>query len=136
MTAQEMYIRYGSTIEDVNFDGYMDFTYQFLQTKNAGMSRLWLWDEETEQFVEEPEYANISNPSVDQKTQTISGILTHTNAGDKTETFHRWEDGRLVCFRQEEITYPDENGKQEKIIYERVNGELVEVSREPIVMLG
>lgn len=123
-------------VMDANFDGYMDFTYQFFLGKNAGMSRLWLWDEEVGQFVEEPEYANISNPRVDHETQTISGVNTFTNAGDGIKTFHRWEDGRLVCFRQEEITYPDENWKQEKIIYERVNGELVEISREPIVMLG
>lgn len=68
--------------------------------------------------------------------QTISGYISYSAAGDGEETFHRWEDGRLVCFRKEERTYPDGEGKQEKVIYERVNGQLTEVSREPLVMLG
>lgn len=126
-----------SEVVDANFDGYMDFTYQWILTAKSGMARLWLWDEETRQFVEEPEYANIPNPRVDQETQTISGVVSYSGAGDGEETFYRWEDGHLVCFRKEEIVaYCDENWKWEKVIYERVDGELTEISREPTVMLG
>ena len=136
MTAQRVNVFHWHQEQDINFDGYGDFTYQWMLGKNAGSSTLWLWDEKAQKFVEEPEYANIPNPWADPETQTISGIITYTNAGDGEETFYRWENGELVCWRKEVRTYPEENWEQEKIIYERVNGELVETSREPLVMLG
>lgn len=136
MRVAESYYFHWHDVVDANFDGYMDLTYQWILGSKAGMSRLWVWDETAKQFVEEPEYANIPNPMVDPETQTISGYISYSAAGDGEETFHRWEDGWLVCFRREERTYPDENGKQELVTYERVNGELVETSREPLVMLG
>lgn len=134
MTAYEMYLRHGSNIEDVNFDGYMDFTYSATWWAHGANARLWLWDEAAGQFVEEPVYAEIPNPRVDADTQTIEGY--NYSGGWGLETHHRWENGELICFRQVEYTYPDEDFNQEKIIYERVNGELVEVSREPYAMLG
>ena len=136
MEVEESYYFHWYDVVDANFDGHMDFTYQWLLGPKAGMSHLWLWDEESQQFVEEPAYADIPNPWEDPENQTISGYISYSAAGDGEETFYRWEDGHLVCFRKEERTYPDENGKQEKVIYERVNGELVEISREPLVMQG
>lgn len=136
MEVEESYYFHWHDVEDANFDGYMDFTYQWLLGAKAGMPHLWLWNEESQQFVEEPAYADIPNPRTDPGTQTISGYISYSAAGDGEETFHHWEDGHLVCFRKEERTYPDAEGKQEMVIYERVNGKLTEVSREPLVMLG
>ncbi len=136
MEAERVNVFHEHDVVDANFDGYMDFTYPWLRGKSWGQSSLWLWNEAAERFAEVPEYADIPNPWIDGETQTISGILTYTNAGDKTETFYRWEDGRLVCFRKEEIVYHCEDISWERVIYERVNGELAEVSREPVQMLG
>ena len=44
--------------------------------------------------------------------------------------------GSFPAGHKVEYTYPDENFHQEKVVYERINGELVEVSREPYEMKG
>lgn len=126
---------HGYHTEDANFDGYADFSYTYMLGAKAGWARLWLWDEEAGQFIEAPEYAEIPNPYIDPETQTIWSTCSFS-AVNGEETFYRWENGTLVCFRKVEYTYPDENFNQEKIVYERINGELVEISRETHQMLG
>ena len=77
----------------------------------------------------------ISWPQFDEETGVISG-WARSSCCSGTETYHCWENDKLVCFRKVEYTYPDENFHQEKVVYERINGELVEVSREPYEMKG
>lgn len=124
----------GANVVDANFDGHMDFTYRLMLSAKSAMASLWLWDEEAGQFVEEPEYANIPNPLVDPESQTISGVVSYSAAGDGEERTYRWEKGHLVCVERVEYTYPDEAGNQEKVTYERLDGQLVETSREPVAV--
>lgn len=124
----------GANVVDANFDGHMDFTYRLMLGAKSAMASLWLWDEEAGQFVEEPEYANIPNPLVDPDTQTISGVVSYSAAGDGEERTYRWENGHLVCVERVEYTYPDEAGNQEKVTYERVDGQLVETAREQVAV--
>lgn len=124
----------GANVVDANFDGHMDFTYRLMLSAKSAMASLWLWDEGAGQFVEEPEYANIPNPLVDSESQTISGVVSYSAAGDGEERTYRWEDGHLVCVERVEYTYPDEAGNQEKVTYERLDGQLVETSREPMAV--
>lgn len=124
----------GANVVDANFDGHMDFTYRLMLSAKSAMASLWLWDEEAGQFVEEPEYANIPNPLVDPESQTISGVVSYSAAGDGEERTYRWENGHLVCVQRVEYTYPDEAGNREKVTYQRLDGALVEISREPMVV--
>lgn len=124
----------GANVVDANFDGHLDFTYRLMLSAKSAMASLWLWDEGAGQFVEEPEYANIPNPLVDPESQTISGVVSYSAAGDGEERTYRWEDGHLVCVERVEYTYPDEAGNQEKVTYERQDGQLVETARESMAV--
>ena len=95
---------------DANFDGYMDFSIQWFQGNQPTYWYLWIWDEDAGQFVEVPEYAEISSPRINPETQVIDGFARSSGGGDGVTTFHRWEDGELVCVRRIETGYDYENG--------------------------
>lgn len=95
---------------DANFDGYMDFSVLHNMGNGAGYWYLWAWDEEAGQFVEVPEYREISFPRCNPKTGIIDGWARNSGGGDGVTTFHRWEDGKLVCVRRIETGYDYENG--------------------------
>ena len=94
---------------DANFDGYMDFSYTYAMGNQPCYAHLWIWDEDAGQFVEVPEYAEISTPYCDPETEVIDGWARYSGGGDGLTTFHRWEDGKLVCVRRIETGYDDEN---------------------------
>lgn len=113
-------------VMDANFDGYMDFGYQYALGVQVGLWHLWLWDETQCQFVEEPEFANIPSPQIDEQTQIIEGWSRSSAAGDGVDTFHRWENGKLVCVRR--ITAFSPWGEATTLtVEERVNGKLQKV---------
>lgn len=96
-------------VVDANFDGYMDFSCLYLMGNGASSSFLWVWDEGIGQFVEVPEYREISFPRCNPETEVIDGFARSSGAGDGVTTFHRWEDGELVCIRRIELWWePDE----------------------------
>lgn len=97
-------------VVDANFDGYMDFGCLYLMGNGASSSFLWVWDEGIGQFVEVPEYREISLPRCNQETEIIDGWARNSGGGDGVTTFHRWEDGELVCVRRIETGYDYENG--------------------------
>ena len=125
---------------DANFDGYMDFSYLHNMGNGAGYWYLWVWDEEAGQFVEVPEYREISFPRCDPETGIIGGFARNSGAGDGTTTFHRWEDGGLVCVRRiktwwepgEEILTEEELTvfPMHITVEDRIDGELVLVYSE------
>lgn len=121
-----------SRIVDANFDGYMDFGYMYAMGNQPCYSHFWLWDENQEQFVEEPLLAEISCPEFDQETGIIDGYARDGFAGlAGRQTFHRWIDGALICIRKVQ-TYP-EDGSAEHFtltVEETVNGTLTEVFRK------
>lgn len=113
-------------VVDASFDGHTDFAYLIGRGIQAEIWSLWLWDEEAGQFVEEPEYSTISSPRINPETQVIDGWNRSSAAGDGVTTFHRWEDGKLVCVRRIKADCPW--GEPTTLFVEdRVNGELVEV---------
>lgn len=96
-------------VVDANFDGNMDFSCLYLMGNGASSSFLWVWDEGIGQFVEVPEYREISFPRCNPETEVIDGFARSSGAGDGVTTFHRWEDGELVCIRRIELWWePDE----------------------------
>lgn len=121
---------------DANFDGYMDFSYMYAMGNQPCYSYLWIWDEDTEQFAEVPEYAEISMPYCDPETEIIGGFARCSGGGDGLTTFYRWEDGELVCIRRIETGYDDENRVEvNEVSYfpswikveDRIDGELTQV---------
>lgn len=121
----------GSYVMDANFDGYMDLCLQWNWGANNGSYDLYLWDEERGQYAFCTGFLSRGGPHADLETQTIENYTRHSGAGDGETSYYRWEDGELACFRKVEYTYPDEDGMQEKIVYELVDGELTEISRGP-----
>lgn len=127
---------------DANFDGFGDFSYTYAMGNQPSYSYLWIWDEDTAQFVEVPEYAGISGPRCDPETEIIDGWARSSGAGDGVTTFHRWEDGELVCIRRIEtwweatdMVIPETEGTV--FIYgikveDRIDGELTQVYYEEL----
>lgn len=127
-------------VVDANFDGYVDFSVLYNMGNAARYWYLWVWDEGAGQFVEVPEYREISLPRRNPETEIIDGWARNSGAGDGVTTFHRWENGKLVCVRRIETGYDYENGVVEFEmgnevthfpswikVEDRVGGELAEV---------
>lgn len=127
-------------VVDANFDGYVDFSVLYNMGNAARYWYLWVWDEGAGQFVEVPEYREIALPRRNPETEIIDGWARNSGAGDGVTTFHRWEDGKLVCVRRIETGYDYENGVVEFEmgnevthfpswikVEDRVGGELAEV---------
>ena len=122
---------------DANFDGYMDFSVLNSMGNGASSWYLWVWDEGAGQFVEVPEYREISLPRCNPETEVIDGWARSSGAGDGVTTFHRWEDGRLVCVRRIETWWElDEEVRTEEEttvhpmhlkVEDRVGGKLTQV---------
>ncbi len=122
---------------DANFDGLGDFSYTYAMGNQPTYGYLWVWDEDAGQFVEAPEYQEISGPRCNPETEIIDGFARNSGAGDGVTTFHRWEDGELVCIRRIEtwweatdMVIPETEGTV--FIYgirveDRIDGELTQV---------
>lgn len=119
---------------DANFDGYTDFCYSYALAAANARYEVWVWNEEQGQFVGTGQLVGMGL-TTDEETQSLFHWV-HDSAASGWWEYYCWEDGKLICFRKEEITYPDENFNQEKVVYERIEGELVEISREPYEMKG
>ena len=85
-------------VVDANFDGYMDFSVLRNMGNAAGYWYLWVWDEGAGQFVEVPEYREISLPRRNPETEVIDGWARNSGGGDGVPL-------RRICFR-------DESGKR------------------------
>lgn len=86
---------------DANFDGYMDFGYMYAMGNQPMYYHYWIWNEDEGQFIQEPEFDQISMPDFDPETGIISGYARNGFAGAAgTTTFHRWIDGKLTCIRK------------------------------------
>ena len=115
-----------SDVVDANFDGYMDFGYMHAMGNQPCYWHYWIWDEDEGQFVAEPEFDQISEPQFDAETGIISGWARSSAAGDGVSTFHKWENGKLVCVRRIDAFSPWWDTTT-LCVKDRVNGELKEV---------
>ncbi len=133
MEVEESSVFHWNDVVDANFDGYMDFCYMFAMGNQPGYWHYWIWDEAQGLFVAEPAFDAISWPQFDVQTETISG-WARSSCCSGVHTYHRWEDGELVCIRRIELHYPERNEdgtyNQLATVEDRVDGELVEVFRE------
>lgn len=124
-------------VVDANFDGHMDFSYMYFVGNQPNYWYLWIWNEDEGQFVEVPEYQEISGPRCNPETEVIDGFARNSGAGDGVTTFHRWEDGELVCVRRIEtwwdptdMVIPETEGTVFTYgitVEDRIDGELTQV---------
>lgn len=111
---------------DANFDGFQDFGYLFFLGNQPNYCHYWLWDEEYGQFKYYAPLSEISQAVFDPERKVITGWARSSGAGDGTHTFHRWEDGELVCVRRIKSHSPWEAPSTVSVM-DRINGELQQV---------
>ena len=116
-------------VVDADFDGFQDFGYLFHAGNQPYYRHYWLWDEVQGQFQYCAPLVEISQPGFDPERQVITGWARSSGAGDGINTFHRWEDGELVCVRRIESFSPWEEPSI-VCVQDRINGELQQVYRE------
>ena len=85
---------YELSIEDTNFDGYLDFTQLFSAGIANHFYHLWLWDVDARQFAYYEPYVDFSNPSVDAKNKRIT-TYERFGAMENVSGNHAWIDGEL-----------------------------------------
>ena len=122
-----------SNVIDINFDGYMDFSYTYAMGNQPYYEYAWIWDENNRQFVQEPEFETISCASFDTETKTIYGFARSSAGGTGLHTFHQWIDGKLTCIRRIEIDWIYQDNTILEIntirmsIQDRIDNELTEI---------
>ena len=113
-------------VVDANFDGFQDFGYLFYLGNQPNYCHYWLWDEGHGQFKYCAPLAEISQAEFDPERQVVTGWARSSGAGDGITTFHRWEDGELVCVRRIKSYSPWEEAATVSV-EDRINGELQQV---------
>ena len=122
-------------VVDVNFDGFQDFGYLFFLGNQPNYCHYWLWDEEYGQFKYCAPLSEISQAVFDPERQVVTGWARSSGAGDGVTTFHRWEDGELVCVRRVESLSPWEEPSV-VCVQDRIDGELQQVYHEEFPWFG
>lgn len=134
-------------VVDANFDGYLDFGCQYFQGNQPTYWYYWIWDETQGCFIEEPAFSvdetgqalgGICMPTFDPETETVSGYARYGMAGAVgVGTFHRWEDGHLVCVRRVATDMGEGSGDIILLVVEdRIDGRLTEVFRKEYPLSG
>lgn len=111
-------------VEDLNFDGYMDFYYLYSQGTHNRYYAYYVWDKETEQFVEDPYgLSELENPTFDPEQKAVVSWYRSSIWGGK-QSYYRYMDGQLTCVRV--CGYPYEHGPESATLYVKdlVDGEL------------
>lgn len=121
---------------DANFDGYMDFCYDYALTVVNSIYEIWVWDEEQGQFVGTGQL--VGGLAVDEETQTISSYIRGGWAGALgSDTFYRWKNNHLVCIRRVSTVPPEEGNDSVILVVEDwTDGELTEVFRKEYPLSG
>ncbi len=122
-------------VVDANFDGFQDFGYLFHAGNQPYYCHYWLWDEVQGQFQYCAPLVEISQPVFDPERQVITGWARSSGAGDGINTFHRWENGELVCVRRIE-SFSSWEEPSIVCVQDRIDGELQQVYREEFPWTG
>lgn len=114
-------------VVDANFDGSQDFGCMYAMGTQAELWHYWIWHEDLGQFVEEPEFLELSSPTFDSENQVISGWNRNSAADDGVSTFHKWIDGQLVCVRRITVLAGDFSEPFVLTVEDRLDGALEQV---------
>lgn len=113
---------------DVNFDGYMDFTYPDVWFATNMREELYVWDEGQGKFLYGGSFVG-HGLYADEEQQVVYNYI-HGSAASGVHEVYRWEKDEMVCVREIELCYPDWVESQDLVVRDRIDGELVEVYRK------
>ena len=111
-------------VEDIDFDGYMDFYYLYSQGTHNRYYSYYVWDEETKQFTYDPyNLSELENLTFDPEQKAVVSWYRTSIWGGK-HSFYRYIDGQLTCVRM--CGYPYEHNPESASLYVKdlVDGEL------------
>ncbi|WP_105616461.1 XAC2610-related protein [Vallitalea okinawensis] len=118
------------TIVDANFDGNLDFYYIDNRGNANYYCRFWIWDIQTESFVESYELNELSIPQFYEETKIVSAFWRDSAVSSETR-YYKYIDSKLTSIRYFDIGYPFENEYGEHLhtlrVEDFIDGELVEV---------
>lgn len=117
-------------VEDMNFDGYMDFRFVYeYGSLSRWRSQYYIWDAEEEKFVLDPYGLNeLPYSEFGGEEQVISSYWVYDAIGG-SQGYYRYIDGKLTCVRTLEIGHMLEDGSRLLTVRDLRNGELTEVWR-------
>lgn len=132
MEAEAWSMYHSSDVMDVNFDGYMDFCYQYSRGTGGSYSSVerdfyhyWVWDENEGQFVAVPSLSSVAPNEFDSQTETVRSY--YNGCFGESEDIQRWEDGALVTVRSIQWNVWPDKVRARLVVNDRVDGKMVEV---------
>lgn len=98
---------YGFSLDDWNFDGYLDISLWKAMGGSMGNepSHYWLWDSKKNQFIQNDELEQISEChglSIDNNSKLIKAFVSHGASG-ATIYYYKYSNGKYLMVKQEEI---------------------------------
>lgn len=111
-------------VEDIDFDGYMDFYYLYSQGTHNRYYSYYVWDKETEQFIHDPYgLGELENPSFDHEMNAVESWY-RTSIWGGSFSWYRYIDGELTLVRV--CAYPYEHAPESATlrVKDLVDGEL------------
>jgi len=119
-----------SLVEDFNFDYYKDFACIYAMGNQPVFYHVWLWDQESGQYVYEPAFDEVSYPEVDRVEKKITS-WARSSAATGNYSFYRWIDGALTEVRHIKIAYEDweDMNSLYTSVTDLIDGEMQEVFR-------
>lgn len=123
---------YGFSLDDWNFDGYLDISLWSYEGGTMGNSPhyYWLWDKDKNEFVECEELEELSGTtSVHNDLEKKQVIARGKFPGGNDFNYYEWQNGKLILIKTEEVTFELLDEKTNKyrehhIIQEPVDGEM------------
>lgn len=90
----------GIYIDDLNFDGYMDFYYEkAISVTGNYYCNAFLWDAEQGVFCENYELGNICKLDLDADNEVVVEMVRNS-AGSGEKNYYKYIDGKLTCIRK------------------------------------
>lgn len=118
-------------VEDMDFDGDMDFAVCNIEYRSNHQKSHYIWDGEQERFVEDPYGLNdLCNTRFDEERQVV-----RTNQGSvtgETTEYYQYRQGSLVCIRSLYRQYWSEDNTMHLKVEDEVDGVLITVYEEKI----
>lgn len=118
-------------VEDMDFDGDMDFSVCNIDYRSFHSCSHYIWDEEQEKFVEDPYGLNdLNNPCFDEEKQVIRSNSRGWR-GEST-TYYQYLKGSLACIRFLDYDYSDDKHIMRLEVKDELDGVLTVVYEEEI----
>ncbi len=111
-------------VEDLDFDGCMDFYYLYSEGTHNRYYAYYIWDKEAEQFIEDPYgLSELENPTFDHEINAVESWY-RTSIWGGSFSWYQYINGELTCVRV--CGYPYEHNPESATLYAKdlVDGEL------------